>query len=149
VQYVRGNFWGRESSPDLETAQERVAAWCAVRAGLRIHGSTATRPAELFAEAERDLLLTVPALYDVPTFTRVKVGRDFHVEVARALYSVPAHLLGQYLDARADSELVTLSGRGVILKTHPRQRARRAARTHESDLPAERAGYAHAGTSRS
>jgi transposase len=141
VQYVRGNFWAGENFPDLDTAQERAVAWCAGRAGMRIHGTTAARPAELFAEAEKKLLLPVPLGYDVPTFTRVKVHRDFHVEVARALYSAPQHLLGQYLDARADSQLVVLSSRGVIVKTHPRQPPGGRS-THETDLPAERAGYA-------
>jgi transposase len=141
VQYVRGNFWAGETFTDLETAQERVTAWCARRAGMRIHGTTAARPAEMFNEYEKGLLVTVPAAYDVPVFTRVKVHRDFHVEVARALYSAPQHLLGQYLDARADSQLVILSSRGVIVKTHPRQPPG-ARSTHEADLPAERAGYA-------
>ena len=142
VQYVRGNFWAGETFTGLDDAQERVVLWCAVRAGMRIHGTTAARPAEMFAEAEKRCLLTVPAVYDVPTFTRVKVHRDFHVEVARALYSVPEHLLGQYLDARADSELVKLFARGgQLVKTHPRQRPGGRS-TDPGDLPAERAGYA-------
>lgn len=53
-------------------------------------------------------MLPVPEAYDVPVFTRVKVHRDFHVEVAKSLYSVPGDYLGQHLDARADSQLVKL-----------------------------------------
>jgi hypothetical protein len=37
------------------------------------------------------------------------------------LYSVPQHLQGHYLDARADSELVKLFSSGQLVKTHPRQ----------------------------
>jgi len=49
----------------------------------------------------------------VLAFTRVKVHRDFHVEVAKSLYSLPAQWIGQHLDARADGELVKpLRGRG-------------------------------------
>ena len=48
------------------------------------------RPAEVFAEREAAALLPAPqAPYDVPVFARVKVHRDFHVEVGRALYSAP------------------------------------------------------------
>ena len=141
VQYVRGNFWAGESFVDLEQAQAAAVAWCSTVAGLRVHGSTATRPAEVFAQVESGSLLSVSASYHVPTFTRVKVHRDFHVEVARALYSVPEQWLGQYLDARADSASVKLSHRGQPVKTHPRQPPGGRS-TEAADLPAEKAGYA-------
>ncbi len=141
VQYVRGNFWAGETFTDLQDAQARVTAWCAERAGMRIHGTTAQRPSELFNELESLCLLTVSAPYDVPTFTRVKVHRDFHVEVARALYSVPEQWIGQHLDARADSDLVKLYSRGQLVKTHPRQRPGGRA-TDRLDLPEHKAGYA-------
>ena len=146
VQYVRGNFWAGECFSDLADAQARVEAWCRERAGMRIHGTTARRPLEMFTELESGCLLTVPAPYDVPIFTRVKVHRDFHVEVARALYSVPEHLLGAYLDARADSALVTLyttgaAGAGRLVKTHPRQPPGGRS-TDRDDLPEHKAGYA-------
>lgn len=121
VQYVRGNFWAGETFTSLDDAQERVTAWCSGRAGMRIHGTTAARPLEMFNQIEASCLLPVPAPYDVPVFTRVKVHRDFHVEVARALYSLPAQWIGQYLEARADSQLVKLFCRGQLVKTHPRQ----------------------------
>ncbi len=125
VQYVRGNFWAGETFVDLADAQTRAEVWCAERAGMRIHGTSQRRPAEMFAELEAGCLLPVPAGYDVPVFTRVKVHRDCHVEVAKALYSVPEPYLGRHLDARADSELVKLytsgPGGGRLVKTHPRQ----------------------------
>ena len=95
VQYVRGNFWARESFTDLAQAQQAVIARFAGRAGMRIHGSTKVRPAEMFAQAEAPVLQPVPAAYDVPAFTRVKVHRDLHVEVTKALYSVPSDYLGR------------------------------------------------------
>jgi len=141
VQYVRGNFWAGESFADLADAQARVEAWCRERAGMRIHGTTAQRPLELFTELEAGCLLPVPDPYDVPVFTRVKVHRDYHVEVARAIYSVPEQWLGQHLDARADSELVKLYSAGRLVKTHPRQPPGGRS-TDRADLPAHKAGYA-------
>jgi len=141
VQYVRGNFWAGESFTDLTQAQERVTGWCSGRAGMRIHGTTAARPVEMFTEVKKGCLLPVPAPYDVPVFTRVKVHRDFHVEVARSLYSVPGEFLGQYLDARADSQVVKLFAAGQLVKTHPREPPGGRA-TDAGDLPAERGGYA-------
>lgn len=134
---MRGNFWAGETFTDLADAQARAVRWCAERAGMRIHGTTAARPAQMFAEVESRCLLPVPEPYDVPVFTRVKVHRDFHVEIARSLYSAPAHLLGRYLDARADSQLVKL----FLVKTHPRQPPGGRS-TDRDDLPAEKAGYA-------
>ena len=142
VQYVRGNFWAGETFTDLDDAQARVSVWCTQRAGMRIHGTTAARPAEMFAETEASCLLAVPVVaYDVPRFNRVKVHRDFHVEVAKALYSLPEQWIGQYLEARADSELVKLYSRGQLLKTHPRQPPGGRS-TDRADLPAEKVGYA-------
>jgi transposase len=141
VQYVRGNFWAGETFADLADAQARVEAWCRERAGMRVHGSTARRPVEVFAEVEAGCLLAVPQPYDQPVFTRVKVHRDYHVEVARALYSVPEHLLGAHLDARADRELVKLYAAGRLVKTHPRQPLGGRS-TDRDDLPEHKAGYA-------
>ena len=149
VQYVRGNFWAGELFTDLADAQARAEAWCRQRAGMRIHGTTAQRPAEHFAAVEAGCLLPVPAAYDQPIFTRVKVHRDFHVEVAKALYSVPEAHLGRFLDARADRELVKLysvggpagAGGGRLVKTHPRQPPGGRS-TDPADLPEHKAGYA-------
>ena len=142
VQYVRGNFFAGEVLLDLADAQRRVEHWCRVTAGLRVHGTTAQRPAEHFAEAEQHLLLPAPeGIYDVPVFARPKVARDRHCEVAKALYSIPGELIGQRLHARADSRLVKFYHRGQLIKTHPRKPPG-ARSTHAADLPAGTSDYA-------
>jgi hypothetical protein len=142
VQYVRGNFFAGEHFAGLSEAQARAEAWCRDVAGMRIHGTIAARPAEVFADCEAAALLPPPAEpYDVPVFTRVKVHRDFHVEVARSLYSAPKEYLGCHLDARADSALVKLYCRGQLVKIHPRQQPGRRS-TDPADLPAEKTTYA-------
>ena len=92
-------------------------------------------PAEVFDRRTRPPACcpSRPA-YDVPVFKTVKVHRDFHVEVARALYSVPGAYLGHQLDVRADRELVKLYHRGRLVKTHPRQ-APGGRSTDRADLP--------------
>ncbi len=141
VQYVRGNFWAGETFTDLAQAQQAVEVWCRQRAGMRIHGTIQARPLEVFTDTEAPALLPVPQAYDVPVFTTVKVHRDFHVEVAKSLYSVPGDYLGQHLHARADSQLVKLYHHGKLVKTHPRQRPG-GRWTDPGDLPAEKTGYA-------
>jgi hypothetical protein len=142
VQFVRGNFFAGEIFTGLADAQAQAEVWCRDIAGMRIHGTIQARPAEVFAEHEAAALLPLPgAAYDVPVFTKVKVHRDFHVEVARALYSAPKEYLGCHLDARADSALVKLFHRGQLVKIHPRQQPGRRS-TDPADLPAEKTTYA-------
>jgi transposase len=52
VQFVRGNFFAGETFTGLSDAQARGEAWCRDVAGMRIHGTIAARPAEVFAEHE-------------------------------------------------------------------------------------------------
>jgi len=143
VQYVRGNFFAGESFPGgLPAAQRAAQAWCTGRAGQRIHRTTRCRPAELFAAEEAPRLAPAPVFgYDLPVYARPKVHRDHHIEVARALYSVPGSLIGQHVDVRADSRLVRVYHRGELVKTHPRQQPGKRA-TDPADLPAGKSAYA-------
>ena len=141
VQYVRGNFFDGENFTSLEEAQQAARRWCTEKAGMRIHGTTAARPLEVFTEHESPVLLPVPPVYDVPLFRSVKVHRDHHIELGKALYSLPTAYIGAQLDARADSKLVKLFHRGQLIKTHPRQPPG-GRHTDPDDLPAERVGYA-------
>jgi transposase len=142
VQYVRESWFRGEHFVDLADAQHRVRAWCTGTAGLRVHGTTAQRPGEHFAETERSLLLPAPVtVYDVPVFATPKVAPDRHVEVGKALYSIPGELIGQRLQARADSRLVKLYFRGQLIKTHPRRPAGGRS-TDPADLPAGTSDYA-------
>jgi transposase len=142
VQFVRENFFRGEEFADLADAQRRVEQWCATTAGLRLHGTTAQRPAEHFLAAEAAVLLPAPtARYDVPLFATPKVARDLHIEVARGLYSVPGELIGQRVEVRADSRLVKVFSRGQLVKTHPRVAAGSRS-TDPKDYPVGRAEYA-------
>jgi hypothetical protein len=94
VAFVRGSIFAGEDFHGLSDAQRRRAeAWCADRAGQRIHRTTRCRPGELFAAEEAPPLLTVPVMpYDLPVYATAKVHRDHHIEVATAPYWVPGAL---------------------------------------------------------
>jgi hypothetical protein len=142
VSYVRGSFFAGEDFVDLADAQRRAERWCRTTAGLRVHGTTQRRPAEVFALEEQPVLLPAPLLpYDLPIYARAKVARDHHVEVAKALYSVPGHLIGHRVEVRADTQLVKIFWRGGVIKIHPRQPPG-GRHTDPDDLPAGRAVYA-------
>ncbi|HEY6796635.1 MAG TPA: IS21 family transposase [Kineosporiaceae bacterium] len=142
VSYVRRSWFAGEVFVDLADARVRAETWCRTTAGLRVHGTTAARPAQHFALVEAGHLLPVPTwLYDLPIYARPKVHRDHHIEVARALYSVPGALIGARVDVRADGRLVKIFHRGVLVKSHPRQPAGGRS-TDPGDLPADKSVYA-------
>lgn len=142
VQFVRSSFWAGETFRDLADAQTRVEAWCAGRAGMRVHGTTQCRPLEHFRLEEQALLLPVPtAHYDVPIYATCRVHRDHHIEIAKALYSIPGNLLGARVQVRADRKLVRVFHRGQLIKVHPRQQPGHRS-TDPADLPSEQTTYA-------
>lgn len=142
VQYVRSNFFAGEDFRDIDDCRQRGETWYAQVAGTRIHGTTQCRPAEVFAAEELPLLGLAPSEpFAVPSYTRPKVAPDRHVEVARALYSVPGEPVGQRILARADGTTVKLYWRGQLIKVHPHQEPGRR-RTDPADLPGELTTYA-------
>jgi len=142
VQYVRGSFFAGEDFLDLADAQRRAETWCSTTAGLRVHGTTQHRPAEVFRLEEAPLLLPAPTEpYDLPLYANPKVHRDHHIEVDKALYSIPGNLIGFRVDARADARLVKVFHRGQLVKVHPRQ-PQGGRRTDPADLPTGTEVYA-------
>lgn len=142
VSFTRSSMFAGESFVDLDDAQRHAEQWCRVRAGLRTHGTIQCRPAELFALEEQPRLLAPPASpYDVPIYAEPKVHRDHHIEVAKALYSVPGDLIGCHVDARADRALVRIFHHGQLVKVHPRLPAGGRS-TDPADLPPDKTVYA-------
>ncbi len=142
VPYVRESFFRGEDFLGLADAQRRAEKWCATDAGLRIHGTTQRRPAEVFKAEELPTLAPAPLdAYDLPLWCEPKVHRDHHIEVARALYSVPGDLIGRHVKARADAQLVKVFYQGKVVKVHPRK-GPGGRSTDASDLPADKSVYA-------
>ena len=126
VHYVQGNFFAGENFLDLADARSKMAAWLAT-ANARVHGTTRQVPAVVFAGQEAPCLLPVPAeRYQVPYWADVKVHVDYHIQVARALYSVPWRHAGARVMARADEHLVKVYLQGPADQDPPAQASRRA-----------------------
>ncbi len=124
VKFAQRSFFAGEQFTGLDDAQRRAEDWCRVRAGMRVHGTTRQRPAEVFAQLEAPALLPAPEQpYRVPAWSEAKVGRDFHVRAQHAFYSVPYRLAGQQVSVRADGTLVKIYHRGQVIRTHPQQPA--------------------------
>ena len=124
VKFAQRSFFAGEQFMGLDDAQRRAEDWCRVRAGMRVHGTTRQRPAEVFAQLEAPALLPAPEQpYRVPAWSEAKVRRDFHVRAQNAFSSVPHRLIGQQVSVRADGTLVKIYHRGQVIRTHPQQPA--------------------------
>jgi transposase len=142
VQYVRSNFYAGEAFRDLDDCRSRAEHWCAATAGTRIHGTTRCRPGEVFTTDELPALKPAPEeVFDIPVWTHPKVAPDRHVQIAKALYSVPGELVGKRIEARTDVHSVKLYWRGELIKVHPVMAPGRR-HTDPSDLPEHVSVYA-------
>jgi hypothetical protein len=143
VRLVAEDCFGGETLLDLEAASQHALWWCREDNGLRRHGTTQRLPKEHFESEELPRLHPMPSEpYDIPEWSKPKVGRDQHAQVARALYSLPERFKGRKLDARAGRHTVRFYDRNrELVKTHPRVPAGKR-QTDPADFPPERAAYA-------
>src|SRR6267142_941340 len=142
VKFVQVSFFAGEQFAGIADAQHRAEDWCRIRAGMRVHGTTRQRPAEVFAQLEAPALLPAPAEpYRVPAWSEAKVQRDFHLRAQNAFYSVPHGLIGQQVTVRADGTLVKIYHRGQVVRSHPQQPAGGRA-SDPADFPPDTDVYA-------
>lgn len=143
VPFVRERWFAGESfSDDIALLRDAAQAWSRDVAGGRIHGTTRRVPREVFAGEEQQFLLPAPTdPFDVPRWSEPKVHPDHHVQVARALYSVPTRYIGKKLRARVDKKTVRLYLQGDLIKTHPRMPPGKRS-TDPNDYPVGKAPYA-------
>lgn len=142
VQTVRDDCFAGEHLQSLEQARTHGRHWCEHEYGMRRHSRTGRLPREHFTAVEQSALLPAPSTpYDLPLWCTPKVARDQHAQVARALYSLPTHLVSRTLSARADSATVRFYHHGQLVKTHPRMAPGQRS-TDPADFPAEKSAYA-------
>jgi hypothetical protein len=143
VPYVRESWFDGETFTGLVDARRSAETWCRDVAGARIHGTTRAVPRELFESTERPAMLPAPAEpFDVPLWVeKAKVHPDHHIQVARALYSVPSIHRNKMVRARADKTSVKIYAGTDLIKMHPRQRPGGRS-TDPSDYPSGKADYA-------
>jgi transposase len=143
VPYVRESWFDGETFADLDDARGSARHWSGEIAGVRVHGTTRQVPREVFESVEKATMLAPPAeLFDVPLWVeKAKVHPDHHIQVARALYSVPTLYLHKHVRARADKTTVKIYFGTELIKVHPRK-GPGGRSTDTSDYPADKAAYA-------
>ena len=142
VTYVRSNFYAGEQFRISMTAATGPNTGAPDPLGCSPCAARLYEQDEVFATDELPQLDPVPdTAFDVPVWTHPKVAPDRHVQVAKALYSMPGELVGKRIDARADAHSVKLFWRGELIKVHPLMAPGRR-HTDPADLPAEVSIYA-------
>ena len=143
VPYVRESWFDGETFTGLDDARQSAETWCRDVAGVRVHGTTRAVPRELFESTEKSAMLPPPSEpFDVPLWVeKAKVHPDHHIQVARALYSVPSIHRNKIVRARADKTSVKIYSGTDLIKMHARQRPGGRS-TDPSDYPSGKADYA-------
>lgn len=143
VPYARESWFDGETFSGLADARGSAIEWCRDIAGARVHGTTHQVPREQFESVEKAAMLRPPTEpFDVPLWAEeAKVHPDHHIQVARALYSVPTIYLHKTVRARADKTLVKIYFGTELIKVHPR-RPPGGRSTDTRDYPTGKAAYA-------
>lgn len=143
VPFVRESWFDGETFVDLDDARRRAEHWSREIAGQRVHGTTRQVPREVFESTEKPAMLEPPAApFDVPVWVdEAKVHPDHHIQIARALYSVPTLYLRKKVRARADKTTVKIYFGTKLIKVH-RRMPPGGRSTDTSDYPAGKAAYA-------
>jgi transposase len=143
VPYVRERWFAGEAfSPDLVEIRRQAEAWCREVAGARVHGTTRRVPREVYEAEERAHMQPAPeGEYDVPHWCSPKVHPDHHVQVLKALYSVPTRYIGKIVEARADRKTVRLYLGAELIKVHARKAPGQRS-TDPQDFPPGKAAWA-------
>lgn len=142
VAYVRESWFDGETFSGVGDARQSAEHWCRDVAGARVHGTTRRVPLELYADEEKAAMLPPPETpFDVPLWTKAKVHADHHIQVQRALYSVPTRYLHQTVRVRVDKTTVRIYARTELIKVHPRKQPGGRS-TDTGDYPKDKAAYA-------
>lgn len=121
VPYVRERWFDGETfAGGLEDIRAHAAHWCQETAGGREHGTTCRVPREHYESEEKEQMKKAPTdRFDVPRWTSAKVHADHHIQVGRAIYSIPTTYLHHTVEVRVDRATVKAYVKSVLIKVHP------------------------------
>jgi transposase len=120
------------SLAELNAALRELLERLNTRAFKKAEGSRHSR----FEQLERATLRPLPLRpYEFGEWKKAKVHPDYHVEVARAYYSVPFALIGQVVDVRLTAGGVEIFHQGRRVAVHPRASERGQRHTRRDHRP--------------
>ncbi len=125
----------------LQEQNDYLRHWNERIARQRIHGTTKRQVWPHFLEERKSLRPLPDSLFSFFRVGRRKVSVDGHIEVDRAFYSVPSHLLGCEVGVHWDDRIVRVFFQEQQVVLHPQRKPGRF-QTEPSHLP-QRKRYAH------
>ncbi len=143
VPYVRERWFAGERLPtEMSEVRRHAEAWCRDIAGARVHGTTRRVPREAYAQNEKPHMQ--PAQTEPispPQGCDAKVHPDHHIQVQKALHSLPTRYIAKTVRVRSDGKVVRMYLCGELIKLHGWQ-APGGRSTDPSDCPPHKAPYA-------
>lgn len=120
IKYVKNNFFAGRKFSNNHEMNTQLDKWVK-RANDRIHGTTKTKPSDLFASSEMPALIKLPTTnFDMSSWHYRKVSRDCHVTLDKNYYSVPNKYASQKVMASLSSHLVKIFINDAPIATHTR-----------------------------
>lgn len=122
VGYIKSSFLaGRQPALPVAMAPA-LAHWLDTVANVRVHGTTRRRPVDLFNEAEKKALSSLPAgAYECAVKSSVVANSRFRVTVDTNRYSVPSQYASQRLVLQRYAERVVIrTPAGELIADHAR-----------------------------
>jgi len=121
VKYVKNNFLAGRTFDSLTDCNQQAALWIENTANGRLHGTTKTRPIDLFREKEQPLLIPLPKTdYDTRIVSSVKSTAQSLVSFDTNRYSVPFTHASMILTLKADEQFVYIYDKERLIAEHTR-----------------------------
>jgi transposase len=121
VKYVKNNFLTGRTFGSLTDCNQQAALWIEHTANGRLHGTTRTRPLDLFREKEQPLLIPLPKTdYDTRIVSPVKSTAQALVFFDANRYSVPFTHAAMILTLKADEQFVSIYDKEHLIAQHAR-----------------------------
>lgn len=119
VKYVKNNFVPLREFKSLQDANAQLKDWVLSKAGNRIHGTTRKKPLNVFADIEKNKLLSLPVNpVDICVYKKVKLHRDCHIRVDYCRYSAPFIYANQELWAKVSPTIIEIYHEHKLVATH-------------------------------
>jgi len=121
VKYVKNNFLAGRTFDSLTDCNQQAVLWIENTANGRLHGTTKTRPIDLFREKEQPLLIPLPKTdYDTRIVSSVKSTAQSLVSFDTNRYSVPFTHASMILTLKADEQFVYIYDKERLIAEHTR-----------------------------
>ena len=142
VKYIKRAFLPLREFRDLADANRQLHRWIMTEAGNRSHGTTRRQPLALFAETEKDLLMSLPATpVQLAVWAKVKVHGNAHIAFEKNLYSVPYRLIRQTLWLKATDTTVQVFKEHELVAVHCRLQGMGHHSTVDDHMPPDALAY--------